>query len=418
MILTDTTGCDVGSNHDGALARLELVQDPIALVLLLVTVDRQGGPAILAQETGDLVGDALGAHEDEQLVLLVVHDLLEMLNHAVTLLALRDDLDDLSDAVVGGQVHGTDVDLDEVGEEVAGKSADLLGPGGGPHESLTVGADLADDLADLGLETHVEHAISLVEDKVRDAAKVSLSGLEHVDQTAGRGNADLDTTGEVADLGALGHTTVDASVANAGGLAELCDLLLNLNSELTSGGEDEDDGSIARGQQRLGVDVNDGRQTVRKGLAGARLGNTDDVATGESHGPALGLNGGRSREALCLDLVNDVAGEVGLVEGLDGLGDVGAGNGHLVLLAEGVDLSRAASGNIGVLLVERLLELGHGGEIPFLSLKASAEVVHAITTTAEATTTTSSVTTAVATAAVTAAAAVRCQYVGYQRECR
>jgi hypothetical protein len=36
---TDTTGSHVGSNHDGALARLELVQDPIALVLLLVTVN-------------------------------------------------------------------------------------------------------------------------------------------------------------------------------------------------------------------------------------------------------------------------------------------------------------------------------------------------------------------------------------------
>jgi hypothetical protein len=36
---TDTTGSYIGSNHDGALSSLELVQDPIALVLLLVTVD-------------------------------------------------------------------------------------------------------------------------------------------------------------------------------------------------------------------------------------------------------------------------------------------------------------------------------------------------------------------------------------------
>lgn len=38
-IHTDTTRGDICGNHDGALARLELVQDPIALVLLLVTVD-------------------------------------------------------------------------------------------------------------------------------------------------------------------------------------------------------------------------------------------------------------------------------------------------------------------------------------------------------------------------------------------
>lgn len=36
---TDTTGSHVSGNHDGALARLEFVQDPVALVLLLVTVD-------------------------------------------------------------------------------------------------------------------------------------------------------------------------------------------------------------------------------------------------------------------------------------------------------------------------------------------------------------------------------------------
>jgi hypothetical protein len=36
---TDTTGSHVGGNHDGALARLEFVQDPVALVLLLVAVN-------------------------------------------------------------------------------------------------------------------------------------------------------------------------------------------------------------------------------------------------------------------------------------------------------------------------------------------------------------------------------------------
>jgi len=36
---TDTTGGDVSGNHDGALSGLELVEDPITLILLLVTVD-------------------------------------------------------------------------------------------------------------------------------------------------------------------------------------------------------------------------------------------------------------------------------------------------------------------------------------------------------------------------------------------
>lgn len=296
------------------------------------------GPSVLAKETGDLVSDTLGADEDENLVLLVVHHLLEVLDHAITLLALVDDLDNLGNAVVGSQVHGTDVDLDEVGKEVGRKSANLLGPSGGPHESLTVRANLADNLANLGLETHVQHAISLVKNKVGDAAQVGLAGLEHVDETSGGGNADLDTAGEITDLGALGDTTVNAGVADAGRLAELGNLLLNLDRELTGRGEDQDNGAIAGGQQRLGVDVDDGGKAVGKRLSGTSLGNTDDVATGESHGPTLGLNGSRSGEALSLDLVHDISGETSLVEGLDGLGDIVAGNGNLVLATEGLDI--------------------------------------------------------------------------------
>ena len=36
---TDTTGSHVGGNHDGALASLELIENPVTLVLLLVTVN-------------------------------------------------------------------------------------------------------------------------------------------------------------------------------------------------------------------------------------------------------------------------------------------------------------------------------------------------------------------------------------------
>lgn len=38
-ILTNTTRSHIGGNHDGALSTLELVKDPITLVLLLVSVD-------------------------------------------------------------------------------------------------------------------------------------------------------------------------------------------------------------------------------------------------------------------------------------------------------------------------------------------------------------------------------------------
>jgi hypothetical protein len=136
--------------------------------------------------------------------------------------------------------------------------------------------------------------------------------------------------------------------------------LLNLDSELSGRGENKDDGTIARSQERLGVDVNDSRKTVSERLSGARLGNTDNVATGEGHGPSLRLNGSRSRETLRLDLVHDISREAGFVEVLDRFGDVTAVDADSMIFPELLDLGGRADSDVGVLLVEVLLELGHG----------------------------------------------------------
>lgn len=396
---TDAAGCHVSGNHDGALAHLELVEHPVALVLLLVTVDGERWPAVLAKEAGDLISDALGAGEDQDLAGLVLHDLLDVPEHLVALLELGDDLDLLGNAVVGGKLHGTNGDLDPVGLVVGRKLANLLGPGGRPHAGLTVRANLSDDLANLGLETHVEHAVSLVEDEVGDALEVGLAHLEHIDQTARGGDADLDTLGEVADLLALGHTTVDAGVPDAGRLAELADLLLDLDGQLTGGSKDEDDGTVTGCEERLGVDVDDGGETVTKCLSGTSLGNTDNVATREGHGPTLRLNGSGLSEASGLDLVHDVSGETSLVEGLDRPGDVGTGEGHGVVGTELVDIGLGARSDGGVLLVESLLELGEGVDVVVLLLEAGTELAHPVAAAA----TESAAATATATAEATAA---------------
>jgi hypothetical protein len=249
----------------------------------------------------------------------------------------------------------------------------------------------------LGLETHVKHAVSLVEDEVGNTAEVGAASLEHVDQTTGCSNADLDTTGQVANLRTLGDTTVDTGVANARGLAELADLGLNLDSQLTSRSEDEDDGTITRGKERLSVDVNNSGQTVRQSLSGTGLGNTDNVTSGESHGPTLRLNGSGTLEALGLNLGQNVGRETSLIEGLDGARDTTASDGHLVLLAESLNLGIGAGRDIGVLLVEGLLELGESVQVPVLGLEASTEIGHTVTA--------SSASSAITTAAAAVAAA-------------
>ena len=228
---------------------------------------------------------------------------------------------------------------------------------------MTVRANLADNLANLGLETHVKHAVSLVKNQVGYTTEIGLASLEHINQTARCGNADLNTARKVTNLRTLGDTTVNASVANARRATELGDFLLDLDSKLTSGSKHQNDGTVARSQKRLGIDVDDRGQTIRKCLSGTSLSNTDDITTRESHGPTLRLNSGGGGETLCLDFVHNVTGETSLVKSLNRLGNVASSNRHRVLVAELADLRIRAVGDFGMLLVERLLELGEGREV-------------------------------------------------------
>lgn len=141
--------------------------------------------------------------------------------------------------MVGREFKRTNVDLDEVVQVIGSKSTDFLGPCSRPHASLSVGANLAENLADLWLETHIQHTISLVENEVSITTKVSLSGLQHIDKATWSGNAHFYALSEIADLATLGDTSVDTSVANARGFAELGDFLLNLDGQFTGWGEDQ-----------------------------------------------------------------------------------------------------------------------------------------------------------------------------------
>jgi hypothetical protein len=63
---------------------------------------------------------------------------------------------------------------------------------------------------------------------------------------------------------------------------------------------------MRRTQVRLRVDVHDGRQQVCERLARAGLGEADQVAPLQRHGPALRLDGRRLAEARAYDLRQDV----------------------------------------------------------------------------------------------------------------
>ena len=152
--------------------------------------------------------------EDEDAVVLVLAGLvlLEQLDEAVLLVVLLHDLDFLRDAGVGAQLAGgvvADGDLDGVLHEGGREVADRRWPGGGEHDGLLAGCGGGgDDLADLLLETLVQHAVGLVEDHVLDLGEVDGAFLDVVVETSGSGDHDVCAV-ELDALGILGHTAVD-----------------------------------------------------------------------------------------------------------------------------------------------------------------------------------------------------------------
>lgn len=206
--------------------------------------------------------------------------------------------------------------------EVGSESLNLSRPGSREEQSLSIWSDLGDDFPDLGLETHIQHSVGLVHDEVGDSLEVGLAALEHVDQSTWGSDTDLDTSLEVSNLSTLWRTTVDGSVPDSRGFTELCALGLDLDSQLSGWCEDEDDWAVSWGEQWLCVDVNHGGKSESDGLSGTSLSDSDNVSSGQSHGPGLTLNSGRSSEAGGSDLSENVVGETSLVEGGDRPGNV------------------------------------------------------------------------------------------------
>ena len=99
---------------------------------------------------GEHVASLLCLDEDEDAV-LGGQVLAEVGEEFAVLVHVIADLKDLGDILVSGELEGAYGDLVVLLEVVAGEALDGLGPGGGPHEDLAVGADLGADLAELGL---------------------------------------------------------------------------------------------------------------------------------------------------------------------------------------------------------------------------------------------------------------------------
>ena len=159
------------------------------------------------------------------------------------------------------------------------------------------------DALDVGDEAHVEHAVGLVDDEDLDAGQQQLAALEMVEQAAGSGDQHVDAARDLGVLVAEGHAADEERHAETLLHAVFVEALLDLRGEFARRLQDQG----AR-HARAGAALLEQRQHGQcegGGLAGARLGDAEDVAACEDVWDSLFLDGRGLRVARCGNRLED-----------------------------------------------------------------------------------------------------------------
>ncbi len=213
---------------------------------------------------------------------------------------------------VCGDLFLLDRDGDRLAQEIVDEFLDIGRHRRREEERLAFFGRILEDLLYVMDETHVQHAVRLVQDNGRESAGVDAPAIDEIED-APRGADD-----EVIETLQLHDLRADSRAAHADGGEDLhaackfAKLLFNLDGELARRGEDE---CPAFSVLYRGVD--DGYQESRR-LAGAGVGKTYDIAPFENKGDDLVLNGRGSSNTRLADVGEKRTVDTECLKGVDG----------------------------------------------------------------------------------------------------
>jgi hypothetical protein len=359
----ETTGSNSSGNQDGATAVTEELQSTLTLALGAVTVNGGSGETLVDEEVGEGVGHTLSLHEDEGQTSAAVS--VENVQEDGALVSVLDVLDLLGN-VLRGRSDTTDGQENVVLEEVASKHLDVAGEGGREHESLAVLDQrhilTLNDTANLGLETHVQHTVSLVKNKVLDVSEGDTATLNQIDETTGSSNEKIAATLNLAKLGTDVGTTVHDTGADPRAVSKLAGLIEDLGDKLTSRSKNEGSRvSLAltaiavlttrrsRGSGGTVLEsLREDREKETTSLSGTGLGTSHEITATHDNGDRVLLDRGGDNIAGELNVGDQVVVQRGVGELSNGLGDVVTGglNGNVIVVGK-VDTSLLLGGVVG-----------------------------------------------------------------------
>jgi hypothetical protein len=139
----------------------------VTVELVDASVQRHAVVAVFHQVLEQNIRILLLVHEYNGAPLVLVET--QQLEQFQEFLLILEDDDILLD-LFADDAAASDLHLDGLSQNTSRQRLHLSGEGGAEHDRLPVGTNVVHDAHHLRLETHVEHAISLVQDNVRNSA--------------------------------------------------------------------------------------------------------------------------------------------------------------------------------------------------------------------------------------------------------
>ncbi len=174
-------------------------------------------------------------------------------------------------------------------QELVGDALDFRGHGGGEKQRLAGERHQLADALDVGNEAHVQHAVGFVDDEQLNAGEQQAATLEMVEQAAGRCDEHVNAAHQLGVLIAEGDAANEQRHVQLMVLAVFDEAFLDLRGEFARRLKDE--GARHAGAGAALLEHRDHRQGESGCLAGAGLGNAENVAAGENVRDRLSLNG-------------------------------------------------------------------------------------------------------------------------------
>ena len=198
----------------------------------------------------------------------------------------------------------TDLVDDRVALHGRGQGGDSPVERGAEQQHLALATGALEDATDRREETHVGHAVRLVDDDGGDIVELDDTGRQQVLEAAGAGDDELGAALERAALRSVPDAAVDGDEVMAAPAHQRLQGGGDLAGQFTRRHEDQSSRAAAGGGGQPG----DQRDAEGQGLAGAGGGATADVAPGERIGDHRRLDGGGIDEAGRLEDGTEIVG--------------------------------------------------------------------------------------------------------------